>query len=99
MARGQGVAREQGRKAKGETLVAEQPRRQVHGDIELDSAPTDLDRRRNQITRVKLSPPAEPKLEGEAGTTPVTAPTADPNTVTVKVQPKKPGGGTTGAAA
>ena len=58
-----------------------------------------LDRRRNQITRVKLSPPAEPKLEGEAGTTPVTAPTADPNTVTVKVQPKKPGGGTTGAAA
>jgi|AraplaMF_Col_mMF_1032025.scaffolds.fasta_scaffold00024_72 Mg2+/Co2+ transporter CorB len=59
-----------------------------------------LDRRRNQITRVKLAPPAEPKPEGEAEATPTTAPT-DPNTtVSVKIQPKKPGGGgTTGAAA
>jgi Mg2+/Co2+ transporter CorB len=58
-----------------------------------------LDRRRNQITRVKLAPPAEPKPEGEAAATSATAP--DPNTtVSVKIQPKKPGGGgTTGAAA
>ena len=58
-----------------------------------------LDRRRNQITRLKLTPPAsETKPEGEA------AETAEPQrnadiTVNVKVQPKKPGGGTTGAAA
>jgi Mg2+/Co2+ transporter CorB len=58
-----------------------------------------LDRRRNQITRLKLAPPAEPKPEGEAAATPATA--TDPNaTVSVKIQPKKPGGGgTTGAAA
>jgi Mg2+/Co2+ transporter CorB len=59
-----------------------------------------LDRRRNQITRVKLTPPAsETKPEGEAAAaTPKAAP--DPETtISVKVQPKKPGGGTTGAAA
>jgi Mg2+/Co2+ transporter CorB len=59
-----------------------------------------LERRRNQITRVKLTPPAEPKPEGETGTapSPEAAPDAN-NTVTVKIQPKKPRGGTTGAAA
>jgi Mg2+/Co2+ transporter CorB len=59
-----------------------------------------LERRRNQITRVKLTPPAEPKPEGEAGgaPSPEPAPSAD-TSVTVKIQPKKPGGGTTGAAA
>ena len=58
-----------------------------------------LERRRNQITRLKMAPPAtEPKADGEAGTAPTAAP--DPNTtVSVKIQPKKPGGGTTGAAA
>jgi Mg2+/Co2+ transporter CorB len=58
-----------------------------------------LERRRNQITRLKMAPPAtEPKPDGEAGTT--AAPAPDPNTtVAVKIQPKKPGGGTTGAAA
>ncbi|WP_395016615.1 HlyC/CorC family transporter [Dongia sp.] len=62
-----------------------------------------LDRRRNQITRVKLTPPAtEPKAEGAtADATPTAAPASAPNTtVTVKIQPKKSGGGgTTGAAA
>jgi Mg2+/Co2+ transporter CorB len=59
-----------------------------------------LERRRNQITRVKLTPPAETRPEGEAGTPTTTQTTPDPNTVTVKIQPKKPGGGgTTGAAA
>jgi hypothetical protein len=48
---------------------------------------------------VKLAPPAETKPEGETGTTPTAEPAANPNTVTVKIQPKKPGGGTTGAAA
>jgi Mg2+/Co2+ transporter CorB len=60
-----------------------------------------LDRRRNQITRVKLTPPASegaPEGEGSAAT-PQAA--ADPaTTVSVRMQPKKPdGGGTTGAAA
>jgi Mg2+/Co2+ transporter CorB len=61
-----------------------------------------LDRRRNQITRVKLAPPAgEPKPQGEAGgATPTAEPAPTPDTtITVKIQPKKPGGGTTGAAA
>ncbi len=60
-----------------------------------------LDRRRNQITRVKLTPPAtEPKAEGEAGAAATPQAASDPNTtVTVKIQPKKPGGGATGAAA
>ena len=60
-----------------------------------------LERRRNQITRVKLTPPAAaPGPEGEAGA-PATSQAAPPpnTTVTVKIQPKKPGGGTTGAAA
>ncbi|GAB2179568.1 HlyC/CorC family transporter [Dongia sp. agr-C8] len=57
-----------------------------------------LDRRRNQITRVKLTPPAtEPKPEGE--TVAATRAANPDTTVTVKIQPKKPGGGTTGAAA
>jgi len=56
-----------------------------------------LDRRRNQITRVKLTPPAsKTKPEGEAAA-PGAAPDAD-TSVTVKVQPKRPGGGA-GAAA
>ena len=55
-----------------------------------------LDRRRNQITRVRLTPPAsESKPEGA---TPAAAPSPE-TMVSVKVQPKKPGGGTTGAAA
>jgi Mg2+/Co2+ transporter CorB len=61
-----------------------------------------LDRRRNQITRVKLAPPAtEAKPQGEAGgATPTAEPAPTPDTtITVKIQPKKPGGGTTGAAA
>jgi Mg2+/Co2+ transporter CorB len=61
-----------------------------------------LDRRRNQITRVKLAPPAaEAKPQGEAGrATPSAEPAPTPDTtITVKIQPKKPGGGTTGAAA
>jgi Mg2+/Co2+ transporter CorB len=59
-----------------------------------------LDRRRNQITRVKMTPPAsETKPEGEATTaTPEAAPNSG-TTISVKVQPKKSGGGTTGAAA
>ena len=58
-----------------------------------------LDRRRNQITRVKLAPPAAEPKEGEAAAaTPQPAP--NPETmISVKLQPKKPGGGTTGAAA
>lgn len=55
-----------------------------------------LDRRRNQITRVRLTPPAsESKPEGA---TAAAAPSPE-TMVSVKVQPKKPGGGTTGAAA
>jgi Mg2+/Co2+ transporter CorB len=58
-----------------------------------------LDRRRNQITRLRLSPPAsESKAEGETAETSAAAASAS-TTVTVKVQPKRPGGGTTGAAA
>jgi Mg2+/Co2+ transporter CorB len=60
-----------------------------------------LDRRRNQITRVKLAPPASEKTpagEGVAATE-TGAPPASDTKVTVKVPPKKPGGGTTGAAA
>lgn len=59
-----------------------------------------LDRRRNQITRVKMTPPAsETNPEGEATTaTPEAAPNSG-TTISVKVQPKKSGGGTTGAAA
>jgi Mg2+/Co2+ transporter CorB len=56
-----------------------------------------LDRHRNQITRVRLTPPASEKGDAAAAT-----PDAAPNPetmVSVKVQPKKPGGGTTGAAA
>jgi Mg2+/Co2+ transporter CorB len=58
-----------------------------------------LDRRRNQVTRLRLTPPAsESKPESQASAAPEVTP--DPNTkVAVKVQPKKPGGGTTGAAA
>jgi Mg2+/Co2+ transporter CorB len=55
-----------------------------------------LERRRNQITRLKMTPPAtESKADGEPGA----APGADSTTVSVRIQPKKPGGGTTGAAA
>jgi Mg2+/Co2+ transporter CorB len=58
-----------------------------------------LDRRRNQITRVRLAPPVPEPKEGEAAAaTPQAAP--NPETmISVKLQPKKPGGGTTGAAA
>jgi Mg2+/Co2+ transporter CorB len=59
-----------------------------------------LDRRRNQITRVKLTPPAsETKPESEAAAAPPEAAPNPETMVSVKVQPKKPGGGTTGAAA
>jgi Mg2+/Co2+ transporter CorB len=58
-----------------------------------------LDRRRNQVTRLNLTPPASTKApEGEGAAAPATVPNAETK-VTVKVQPKKPGGGTTGAAA
>ncbi len=54
-----------------------------------------LDRRRNQITRVKLTPPASAAEGGAAAP----EPTSDPETtVAVKLQPKKPDG-PTGAAA
>jgi Mg2+/Co2+ transporter CorB len=60
-----------------------------------------LDRRRNQITRVKLTPPAsETEPEGEAAAATLEAAPDAETTVSVNVQPKKPdGGGTTGAAA
>jgi hypothetical protein len=59
-----------------------------------------LDRRRNQITRVKLTPPASATgPEGEAAAATPEAAANPETTVSVKVQPKKPGGGTTGAAA
>lgn len=59
-----------------------------------------LDRRRNQITRVRLAPPAsEAKANGETGRAATPEAAFNPNTsVTVNIQPKKPGG-TTGAAA
>jgi Mg2+/Co2+ transporter CorB len=55
-----------------------------------------LERRRNQITRLKMTPPA---TESKADGVPGAAPGADSTTVSVRIQPKKPGGGTTGAAA
>jgi Mg2+/Co2+ transporter CorB len=60
-----------------------------------------LERRRNQITRLKMTPPAtESKTESEGGGARATEPASDPSTtVSVKIQPKKPGGGATGAAA
>ncbi len=59
-----------------------------------------LDRRRNQITRVKLTPPSsEAKPEGETAAAAPEAASNPETMVSVKVQPKKPGGGTTGAAA
>src|SRR3954471_15506196 len=59
-----------------------------------------LDRHRNQITRLKLTPPAsDTKAEpGAAAATPEKAPSPE-TVVTVKVQPKKDGGGTAGEAA
>jgi Mg2+/Co2+ transporter CorB len=55
-----------------------------------------LDRRRNQITRLRLSPPSsETKAEGDTAAAKSDAAT----TISVTVQPDKPGGGTTGAAA
>jgi len=60
-----------------------------------------LDRRRNQVTRLKLTPPAsEAKPEGETGVARSERTAKNETMVSVKVQPKKPGGGgTTGAAA
>jgi Mg2+/Co2+ transporter CorB len=57
-----------------------------------------LDRRRNQITRVRLAPPVPEPKEGEAAATPQPVPSPE-TMISVKLQPKKPGGGTTGAAA
>jgi Mg2+/Co2+ transporter CorB len=58
-----------------------------------------LDRRRNQVTRLRLAPPkSETAPEGEAAPGSQAATVVDTTKVTVKVEPKKPGG-TTGAAA
>ncbi|MDQ7249005.1 HlyC/CorC family transporter [Dongia sedimenti] len=58
-----------------------------------------LDRRRNQITRVRLTPPDSETKKGDAATATPDAASNSETMVSVRIEPKKPGGGTTGAAA